>query len=133
MLAMRKLMIAGGSVVLGVLLGGAGAGIMTARHYNQMFQNWYVVKAIEQTHIVRRIRSGEGDALAARIENSLPQYVLALDQGFGRNEVTLPALWCIKDFYATTATPVPEQIQSNLSNLPPQLAEGCIAPNLNFP
>ena len=130
---MRKLMIAGGHVVIGVLLGGAGAGIMTARHYNRMFQNWYVAKVIEQTHIARRIRSGEGDALAARIEDSFPQYVLALDQGLGRNEVTLPALWCINDFYATTATPVPEQIQSNLSDLPPQQPEACIAPDLDFP
>ena len=117
---MRKWIKNTGLVGLGVLLGGVSAGVVTARYYNQMFQQLYTIGVIDQTYIAREIRNGKGTALAKSIESTFPQYVLGLDQGFGQNEVTLPALRRIRDFYLETSTPMPEEIKPILNELLPK-------------
>ena len=112
--------------VAGVVLGGAAGTFLVARHYNGMFQNWYLNGVVEQAHIAREIRTNRGAALAGRIEVSLPRYAHDVKSLFGQGEDALPALWSIRDFYEATNTPIPDDVAGLLADLPPKPA-GCRA------
>ncbi len=114
------------SFMVGGLVGAVGGTALVAGHYNRMFEGWYLMGVVEQAQIARQIRTGEGDPLAERIEESLPGYALAVNSQFGQSSLALQALWSVRDFYRATATPIPDEVASLFEGLPPKPA-GCCA------
>lgn len=113
---------------LGLVVGAIGASAMVASHYNRMFRERYVLDIVEQAQIAKQIRNGSGLDLANRIEQTLPEYVVALEREYGRHDAVLPGLRSVKDFYVSTATPVPESIRLILDKLPPAPPASCDLP-----
>ena len=95
----------------------------------KMIREQYVAGVVGQVRTAEQIRGGTGSEVARRIEQNLPQHVLWLERTFDR-EALLPAFWSVRDFYLKTGTPVPEEIQSILSELPPTPASSCNVPEV---
>lgn len=79
----------------------------------------YPFKVIEQTEIARELRRGRHAELAERIEQRLPEYVLALkDPSFlDESPMTNDALWHVKRFYLENNLEIPKEIEPILANL----------------
>ena len=105
----------------GLLLGGASASVLTARHYNNMLESVYVATVFDNVQMILDIRRGKEVELGERLERVLPQHVKGLEQLFGVNEVTLPALQIVRNFYADTSAPIPKELQPILEKLPSNL------------
>ncbi len=113
----------------GLVVGAIGGSVVVGVHYNNMIRQQWVVEVVGQVRTAEQIRGGTGSEVARRIEQNLPQHVLWLERTFDR-EALLPAFWSVRDFYLKTGTPVPEEIQSILSELPPTPASSCNVPEV---
>ncbi len=113
----------------GLVIGAIGGSVVVGVHYNKIIRQQFVYGVVGQVLIADQIRGGTGSELAQRIEQKLPQQLLFLERTFDR-EAVLPAYWSVRDFYLKTGTPVPEEIQSILSELPPTPASSCNAPEV---
>lgn len=121
---MRSWLTAISILFAGVLVGATGATLLVARHYNHMFRGWHLTGVVEQAQIAKEIQLNRAEALAERIEASLPRYALDVESQYGRSEDALVALWSIRDFYESTAASIPVEVSDLLADLP-QRPAGC--------
>ena len=111
----------------GCLLGNLMSAVPFRQSARILRQN-YVKDLLEQTNVAYMIAAGRSQELLKNIEQSLPQYVLALEHHWGQNKDTLPAYWFVQKFYKDNAIPVPDEIANILASLPPRLPKACKLP-----
>ncbi|MFA6186041.1 MAG: hypothetical protein WC770_02355 [Phycisphaerae bacterium] len=109
----------------GCLIGTVVGGGLIAWQYTKLFKREYLVQVVDQANIVRDIYAGKSKEFADSIVRILPQYVIALNKMYGKDEKKLPALWLIKRVYKENSIPVPEEISAILNSLPPKPLSPC--------
>lgn len=109
---------------LGVVVGAAAAYFLIGRYSVRNFTSWYSLQVLDQVNVAHEIRGGQADALAARIEDSLPQYVTALHEELGAGPEALSALWAVRSYYETQGVEPPAAVAGVLKALPPR-ETGC--------
>jgi hypothetical protein len=112
----------------GFLVGAVTLAALVGWHWKGNFENWYVLGVADQANVAREIYSGRGDALADRIRQDLPHYVLVVDREFPDSDWATPALWLANDVYAESSTPVPPEIEEILAAPPPKPPGCCNLP-----
>jgi hypothetical protein len=111
--------------VCGFLAGAIVVGGLVVWRYTIMFRQFYLAQVAGQVYTVREIYAGRSQQLGEQIMQSLPHYVLAVDQLFGKSEKRLGILWQTQRFYEENSIPVPENIAGILESLPPRPPSVC--------
>lgn len=109
----------------GFLAGAIVVGGLVVWRYTIMFRQFHLTQVAGQVYSVREIYAGRSKQLGEQIVQSLPQYVLAVDQLFGKNQKRLGILWQTQRFYEENSIPVPENIAGILESLPPRPPKIC--------
>ncbi|MHC4156392.1 MAG: hypothetical protein ACYST6_15930 [Planctomycetota bacterium] len=111
--------------VCGFLAGAVVVGGLVVWRYTIMFRQFYLTQVAGQVYTVREIYAGRSKQLGEQIVQSLPQYVLAVDQLFGKREERLGIMWQTQRFYEENSIPVPENIAGIMQSLPPRPPSVC--------
>jgi hypothetical protein len=112
----------------GFVVGATSFAALVGWHWKANFEDWYVLGVADQANVAHEIYSGRGDALAARIRQDLPHYVLVVDREFPDSRWATPALWLANDVYTESSMPVPPEIEEILGALPPKPPGCCKLP-----
>jgi len=108
----------------GCLLGNLMSAVPFRQSARILRQN-YVKDLFEQTNVAYMIAAGRSQEHLKNIEQSLPQYVLALEHNWGQNKDTLPAYYFVQKFYKDNGIAVPNDIANILATLPPRPLKSC--------
>ena len=111
--------------LVGCLIGTVVGGGFIAWQYYKVFRWQYSTQVLDQANIVRQIYAGRSKELADRIVQSLPQYVITVNEMYGRDKKKLPILWLVKRVYKENSIPVPDAISAILDSLPPKPPSSC--------
>jgi hypothetical protein len=111
--------------VCGFLAGAIIVGGLVVWRYAIMFRQFYLTQVAGQVYTAREIYAGRSKQLGEHIVQSLPQYVLAVDQLFGKSKKRLGILWQTQQFYEENSITIPENIAGILASLPPRPPSVC--------
>ncbi|MCP4546591.1 MAG: hypothetical protein GY835_09025 [bacterium] len=112
----------------GAVLGAVASGLLVGSHWEGQFADSYALGVADQANVAREIYAGRSSQLAARIVDSLPQYVLALDREFNDAKWTQTALFMVQDVYRESGNEVPGEIRQILAALPSKPTSSCVFP-----
>ena len=101
----------------GLILGVAICGVGAALRFRWLTGHLSGIQLAGQVNVLQEIRSGRGDELADRIEQSLPAYVEQLDQAFPSTSGARMALGMVSRYYENAAVPAPAEIRDILEEL----------------
>ena len=113
------------SVLAGFVLGAITMWFVVKETTVKVFANQYLMDVSDQANTALHIRAGKQMELLTNIEASLPEYVLAVDEGFRGNSGSTNALWMVKAYYERNQIAIPSQIKGILDSLPPKPPTSC--------
>lgn len=99
----------------GTVLGGG----LVGWRYFQMFKQQYYTGILSNANTAYMIRADFQEELLKNIEGNIQQCVISADSLWGNDENRLNAFWYVQRYYEKYKLPVPDNIKSILSELPP--------------
>lgn len=113
------------SVLAGFVLGVVAMWFVVKQTTVKVFGNQYLVGVMDQANVALHIRAGKQMTLLTNIEAALPDYVLAVDEGFRGHAGSTNALWMVKAYYERNEIAIPAEINGILAALPDKPPTSC--------
>jgi len=119
MISRKRRLKAVGLLTAGFLSGAIIAGGLVAWQYFQMFKEQSYMGILGNANTAYMIRAGLQEELLKNIDNRIQQCILSADSMWGKDEKRLNAFWYVQRYYKKYNLPVPDNVKSILSELPP--------------
>ena len=113
-----------GLITISFLSGAILASGLVAWRYSQMFKQQYYAGILSNANTAYMIRADLQEELLKNIERNIQQCILSADSMWGNDENRLNSFWYVQRYYENYKIPVPDNIKSILSKLPPDPHQG---------
>ena len=116
---MNRLASHAATAVASLLIGGVAGAVLVRKMCDREMAHSYVMGVLDQANAAREIYSGRSLALADRIREKLPEYVLAVEKEFPGESNRDMTYRMVRRVYEASSTELPASIQAIVASVPP--------------